>query len=149
SFAVGNTFLRTDCSALGSVGQGVAIGDGKISARRLSHGRHGPGRAKVFPGVRQAAMQRFRVPLFLICTALCAACPRRDVAHPGAGEGGVVADPAGATLAAIAAEQLQAELQLSPTTATWLGDHRYDDRLDEVHDVVLRAEVARLRGAAE
>lgn len=90
-------------------------------------------------------MQKFRPLPLAICLLLCAACPRRDVTAPAAADGGAAADP----LQAIAAEQLQAELQLSPTTATWLGDHRYDDRLDELRDVALRAEVARLRAVAE
>lgn len=43
------------------------------------------------------------------------------------------------------AEQVAAELAFSPVTATWLGDHRYDDQLDDVRESSVQAEVARLR----
>ena len=42
-------------------------------------------------------------------------------------------------------EELDAELQLSPTTATWLGVHAFDDRLDELRPEVLAREASRLR----
>src|SRR5262249_23316373 len=37
-----------------------------------------------------------------------------------------------ALLDALVRENLDAELAFSPTTATWLGVHAYDDRLDDV-----------------
>lgn len=47
------------------------------------------------------------------------------------------------------AEQLDAELQFSPTLATWLGDHSSDDRLDDVHIETTTREVARLDSMVE
>lgn len=47
------------------------------------------------------------------------------------------------------AEQLDAELQSSPTLATWLGDHSSDDRLDDVHVETSSREVARLDSMVE
>ena len=47
------------------------------------------------------------------------------------------------------AEQLDAELQSSPTLATWLGDHSSDDRLDDVHVETSSREMARLDSMVE
>jgi uncharacterized protein (DUF885 family) len=46
-------------------------------------------------------------------------------------------------------EELGAELAFSPTTATWLGDHHYDDHLDEVQLDAAAREAARLRAMVE
>jgi uncharacterized protein (DUF885 family) len=46
-------------------------------------------------------------------------------------------------------EDLDAELAASPTTATWLGVHGFDDRLDDVRADAQAREVARWRGLAE
>jgi uncharacterized protein (DUF885 family) len=61
-----------------------------------------------------------------------------------AGDGGEGAHP-GPGLQALAAEEFAAELSFSPTTATWLGDHRFDDRLDDVRQPTVAREIARLR----
>jgi hypothetical protein len=47
------------------------------------------------------------------------------------------------------AEQLDAELQFSPTLATWLGDHSSDDRLDDVRIETISREMARLDAMAD
>lgn len=47
------------------------------------------------------------------------------------------------------AEQLDAELQFSPTFATWLGDHSSDDRLDDVRIETISREMARLDAMAD
>lgn len=46
-------------------------------------------------------------------------------------------------------EQLDAELQFSPTLATWLGDHSSDDRLDDVRIDTISREIIRLDAMAE
>lgn len=50
---------------------------------------------------------------------------------------------------ALVAEQLDAELQFSPTLASWLGDHTSDDRLDDVRLETVLREVARLENLLE
>lgn len=69
-----------------------------------------------------------------------------------------VAPPAGAAataqarnnmLSALATEELDAELQFSPTTATWLGDHASDDRLNDVSIEAVFREIARLGSQQE
>jgi uncharacterized protein (DUF885 family) len=52
-------------------------------------------------------------------------------------------------LTLLISEQLDAELQFSPTLATWLGDHSSDDRLDDVRLENISREMARLSGMAE
>lgn len=72
------------------------------------------------------------------------------------GESGTASPGAAATtqarnnmLSALATEQLDAELQFSPTTATWLGDHTSDDRLDDVSIEAVFREIARLGSLQE
>lgn len=52
-------------------------------------------------------------------------------------------------LSALVAEQLDAELQFSPTLATWLGDHSSDDRLDDVRIETVLHEIIRLDNLLE
>jgi hypothetical protein len=52
-------------------------------------------------------------------------------------------------LALLISEQLDAELQFSPTLATWLGDHSSDDRLDDVRIETISRELVRLDAMAE
>lgn len=49
-------------------------------------------------------------------------------------------------ISGLIAEQLDAELQFSPTLATWLGDHTSDDRLDDVRMESVIRELVRLEG---
>lgn len=46
-------------------------------------------------------------------------------------------------------EELDAELQFSPTLATWLGDHSSDERIDDVRADSIGREIARLDAMAE
>lgn len=80
----------------------------------------------------------------IFCTAVCTGCTRRDsgVGRPDLNEG------AGGLLA-LAAEEYAAELQFSPVAATWLGDHRLDDRLDDVRLETINREIARLKTMQE
>lgn len=48
------------------------------------------------------------------------------------------------SLASLILEELDAELQFSPTQATWLGDHSSDERLDDVRLEAVWRETARL-----
>jgi hypothetical protein len=48
------------------------------------------------------------------------------------------------SLASLVLEELDGELQSSPTQASWLGDHSSDDRLDDVRIDAIWREVARL-----
>lgn len=52
-------------------------------------------------------------------------------------------------LQALVAEQLDADLQFSPTLATWLGDHTSDDRLDDVRLENIAREVSRVDSALD
>lgn len=52
-------------------------------------------------------------------------------------------------LAGLAVEEWNAELHFSPVTATWLGDHRFDDRLNDVRPEAEAREVARLRSVRD
>lgn len=61
----------------------------------------------------------------------------------GAGRSGYLQGEQSA-LAALVTEQLDAELQFSPTRATWLGDHGLDDRLDDVRPEAFMRESGRL-----
>ncbi len=73
------------------------------------------------------------------------------VLHP-AETGGANSADGGSTrreLNLLISEQLDAELQFSPTLATWLGDHSSDDRLDDVRSDNIGREIARLDGMAE
>ncbi len=102
-------------------------------------------------------------PFWLVCLALWAsvwpaACSKPRAtggAATGAGRGAAGArrdeDPGAAhsRLGALVAEQLDAELQFSPTLATWLGDHTSDDRLDDVRLETVLREVARLENLLE
>ena len=53
------------------------------------------------------------------------------------------------SLASLVLEELDAELQFSPTQATWLGDHASDERLDDVRVDAVWREVARLSSMQE
>jgi len=66
-----------------------------------------------------------------------------DVAAAGAAGG------ARRELQALIAEQLDADLQFSPTLATWLGDHTSDDRLDDVRLENIGREVSRVDNALD
>lgn len=75
------------------------------------------------------------------------ACNKPPAApRAGRGAGGREGDfsPAPGRLSALVAEELDAELQLSPTLATWLGDHSSDDRLDDVSLETMRHELIRI-----
>jgi len=48
-------------------------------------------------------------------------------------------------VARLVGENLDAELAFSPSLATWLGSHSYDDRLDDLRPEMMVREVARLR----
>src|SRR5581483_6753028 len=65
-----------------------------------------------------------------------------DLAPPASSE--LPKDP-NARLDLFVREEQDAELQFSPTTATWLGVHAYDDRLDDVRLDAQAREAARLR----
>lgn len=89
----------------------------------------------------------------LLCLVTLSSCTRGETgagrpsptrAGAGARDGGEGAQP-GPGLAALAAEEFAAELSFSPTTATWLGDHRFDDRLDDVRLPTVAREISRLR----
>ena len=53
------------------------------------------------------------------------------------------------TVEALVKANLDAELMLHPTLATWLGAHEYDDKLDDVHTDAQLREATRLRQLAE
>ena len=53
------------------------------------------------------------------------------------------------SLASLILEELDAELQFSPTQATWLGDHSSDERLDDVRLDAVWRETARLGSMSE
>src|SRR5689334_14650655 len=46
-------------------------------------------------------------------------------------------------------ENLDAELAFSPSTATWLGVHGYDDRIDDLGSFAVAREVTRLKQLLE
>ena len=52
-------------------------------------------------------------------------------------------DDASAALRALADEYWEARLEASPLFATFLGDHRYDDRVDDLSVEAERADRAR------
>lgn len=75
--------------------------------------------------------------------------------HPGCNRvsNKVVATPDAGTrvssLPSLVLEELDAELQFSPTQATWLGDHSSDERLDDVRIDAIWREVTRLASMHE
>lgn len=88
----------------------------------------------------------------VLVVALLPGCWRsRRVAVPTDGDASGAAGNAGARreLQALVAEQLDAELQFSPTLATWLGDHTSDDRLDDVRLENIAREVSRIDSALD
>lgn len=92
--------------------------------------------------------------LGLLCGALlglgCARARKMPAATDAdAAQNGESAGGARRELQALVAEQLDADLQYSPTLATWLGDHTSDDRLDDVRLESLGREVSRIDSALD
>ncbi len=54
-------------------------------------------------------------------------------------------DSSDSLISRLVGENLDAELAYSPSLATWLGSHSYDDRLDDLRPETIVREVARLR----
>lgn len=85
-----------------------------------------------------------RAAAWLLCTGswLLFGCTRPDAGKPAA-----PAPTPGVTspLSELAEEEIAAELLFSPTYATFLGDHRFDDRLDDVRPEAVAREIRRLR----
>jgi uncharacterized protein (DUF885 family) len=87
--------------------------------------------------------------------AFAVGCERRPVEKPappppstGPAATGAHEDE-GARLEQLVRENLDAELAYSPVSATWLGVHGYDDRIDDVRAEAQAREVARLRALTE
>lgn len=88
----------------------------------------------------------------LVALLLVSGCFRtKRSAAPPDGDSSGQAGNAGARreLQALIAEQLDAELQFSPTLATWLGDHTSDDRLDDLRLENIAREVSRIDSALD
>ncbi|MBL9008553.1 MAG: DUF885 domain-containing protein [Myxococcales bacterium] len=86
----------------------------------------------------------------LLMLSLLPACSRiRKAVTTTDADGGGAGDNGGTRreLQALIAEQLDADLQFSPTLATWLGDHTSDDRLDDVRLENIAREVSRIDSA--
>src|SRR5271155_4136658 len=87
--------------------------------------------------MRHRAGQRRRVRFFLtLAFALCACTLRRDAAGQTqpvfAGSHTAAAAPADTTFRKMTQHLIQEELRLHPEEATDLGDHRYDDRVNDM-----------------
>jgi uncharacterized protein (DUF885 family) len=89
-------------------------------------------------------MKRVVVLLGMLCLGPQLAC-NRSLPKATPSDGGIRAS----SLASLVLEELDAELQFSPTQATWLGDHSSDDRLDDVRLDAVWREIARLGGMQE
>lgn len=79
------------------------------------------------------------------CSRARRPAPTPDAAQATAG----ASSSARRELHALIAEQLDADLQFSPTLATWLGDHTSDDRLDDVRLETVAREVSRIDGSLD
>ena len=75
--------------------------------------------------------------MWLLAAPGCNRVSSKVVATPDAG-------PRVSSLSSLVLEELDAELQFSPTQATWLGDHSSDERLDDVRIDAIWREVTRL-----
>src|SRR5260370_1533023 len=87
--------------------------------------------------------------LVLLATGLAACREPARMAHPMVDAASTLALDPNTRLDALERSNLDAELAFSPTTATFLGVHSYDDRLDEVRPDAVAAEITRLRALLE
>ncbi len=83
------------------------------------------------------------------CTPIFFSCTRGEVSRFVGGQrseddGGLAGISTSRGVNSLAAEEIAAELQFAPVTATWLGDHRFDERLDDVRAEAVTRELARL-----
>ena len=91
------------------------------------------------------------IGFFCLGAAACTKphAPAASRAGRGAFQGDADGGAAQSRLSALVAEQLDAELQFSPTLATWLGDHSSDDRLDDVRIDTVLHELVRMDNLQE
>jgi uncharacterized protein (DUF885 family) len=93
-------------------------------------------------------MKRFRGVMLTLALAGCSGRPAETPAPtPPANPDATPAAPddANGQLDQLAREHLNAALAFSPATATWLGSHAFDDRLDDLSADAQAREAARLR----
>ncbi len=90
------------------------------------------------------AMKRFTLLVGLLCVVPQLGCVR-STPKAAPADGGIRVG----SLSSLMLEELDGELQFSPTHATWLGDHSSDDRLDDVRLDAVWRESARLGSMSE
>jgi uncharacterized protein (DUF885 family) len=97
------------------------------------------------------ATMRKRIALaFILASACRAKSPAQDgTPTPPAVAGPALPDEPNARLEVLVRANLDAELALRPTMASWLGDHGYDDKLEDVRTDAQLREASRLRVLGE
>jgi uncharacterized protein (DUF885 family) len=114
--------------------------------RRVSTGPTGCA-ARSWTSGCTTSTRRCWLGLGILVLVLGSGCWRsRRAATPADGDAANASGNGGARreLQALVAEQLDADLQFSPTLSTWLGDHTSDDRLDDVRLENIAREVSRV-----